>query len=138
MRKKFVPRLKFEEMGKKISCMTISEKGRSEGSVRFENKLYVITGAIGTGTGVGWKCVWGNRIVPLESYSGSLKALSYTEHNDEVHAKRRERGYDGMLITDGGKKVVMTGPSVEFYPVETEIQLSIFGIGESKSRQNVK
>ncbi len=122
---KYVPRPKFEEMTDKISCSEISNKGCSAGSVYFNNEQYVITGAVSTGAG-GTSAIWGNKIVPLEIYLGELKPLLYSEHNNEVDEGKRERGYDGMLIVNEGRKVVMTGPRITFRPIETEIQLTLY------------
>jgi hypothetical protein len=65
-------------------------------------------------------------IIPLSSYGGSLTPLKYHDHNHECACRRREIGYNGMLIKCEGKDVVMIGDSVEFKPVNTEIQLSLF------------
>ena len=122
----YVPRPKFEEMGDKISCCTISDKGCSKGTVNLNNELFVITGGFGDGKGIGWSCLMGMKAVPLKAYGGSLKPLNYNDHLLDRLEGNREVGYDGLLISSDGKNVVLTGDTIFFYPSETEIQLALF------------
>jgi hypothetical protein len=121
----FVPRPKFEEMSEKISCLTITENGNCR-TTTFGNKKFVITGAAGTGTGIGWAYLEGFEVTPEEVYTGSLVPMDYSKHWFDVEQGNRERSYAGMRIKADGIKVVFLGPRVRFNPVNTGEQIKLF------------
>ncbi len=121
----YVPQYKFNEMEKKISVKQLSERHAALDTVFFENREYVITGASGTGTGVGWAEFRGNRVEDLEHYNGTLPALSYDDHYIESRLGCREIGYQGQIIQFGKRKLVCC-EEYTFYPSELGKQASLF------------
>jgi len=111
----YVSQREFNKMGDIISCGTISEKGCSKGSINLNGESFVITGGGGDGNG-GWSFFWAMRAIPLKDYSGSLKPLSYNDHHYERLEGRRKTGYDGILISSDGQKVVLSGETITFKP----------------------
>jgi hypothetical protein len=121
----FVPRPKFDEMSGKIACLQIVEKKNCP-TVRFDNKLFVIAAAAGTGTGRGWSYLEGYEVVPVDRYTGDLVPLDYSKHFQEVTEGNRERSYNGLKITADGISVVCLGPSKTFLPLESGQQIKLF------------
>lgn len=125
----FIPRPKFEKMAENIACQNIVE-GQNCSTVRFNNRLFVISSAVGTGTGRGWSYLGAYEVTPVESYVGDLVPLKYQAHFAEVLEGNRKRSYAGMIITADGISVVCLGPEINFYPLEEGTQIELF--------QNVK
>lgn len=120
-----VPRPKFEEMEDKISCCTIAEKGRSKGTVYINNEMFVITGGIGDGKGIGFKSLFAMKAVLLKDYSGALKPLKYNDHSIDRLEGNREVGYNGLLIESDRQSVVLIGETIYIRPTENEIQFEL-------------
>lgn len=116
----FVPRPKFDQMADKCSCNTIGNSGCSNGSVNFNNEMYIITGSMSDING--YISFWAIKAVPLSAYNGSLKPLKRDDHLIDRLEGNREVGYDGMLIMNEGKEVVLTGETIFFKTDETKIQ----------------
>lgn len=118
--------LKFEELVKACSVMELSENKPVKATVLLKNTEYVVTGMAGTGTGIGWAEVYANRVVDLIKYRGKLTPLSYLEYRTEVNAGRRERGYEGLLVQYGTRKLVMCEQVVFKKSKERSVQTSLF------------
>lgn len=89
----------FDRMAKVNSCMRIGEGKSIAGTVHHLNKEYVITGAAGNGRATGWAEFSGYEVIDLMNYTGNIKPTSYANHPSG-------RGYTGMLITFGPRKLV--------------------------------
>lgn len=120
-----VSRPKYNEMADKLSALTISEN-RSCPSVEVQGRRYVMTGAMGAGTGDGWAHIEGMEVTPIEFYKGELQPLKYGDHWNAVREGNRERAYTGMQITCEGKPVVFIGGKVKFLPLDEGEQLAMF------------
>lgn len=120
-----VPMDKYTEIGNKTSCYNIVEKGTCK-TFWWLNRQYVATGATGNGTGHGWKSVTAQPVIPVATYTGILNPLPYHRHNAEVDAGLRERGYEGMLVTDGAAQLVIVGPKITFVGIVTNQQADLF------------
>lgn len=118
---------KFEEMGKRIYCLELSEE-KPVKSVMYQGDKYVVTGAAGTGTGEGWSQLWAHKVVPLSHYDGKKKPLTYHESINAVYEGVRTRGYGGMLITCDGAPYIMLDPKVTILmdPGQDDSQLDLF------------
>jgi len=122
----YVPEPKYREIDRANSCMSIIDHGTCK-TVHCNNAEYVITGAMGSGGGGDWACIWGAKVVDLSVYNGELIPLKYNAHWDEVRAGNRERAYAGMLlVTKGKRQIVVEGPQVEFRKLEVGKQLTLF------------
>lgn len=120
-----VPEDKLKRMATKSCCHLISEK-KPVSSVIFKNQRYIITGVVSSGND-GLIELWGNRFVPLESYAGDLKPLTYWEYQNEVNQGKRERGYNALITVCDNARVVMIRPRVTFVPIApTGEQASLF------------
>ncbi len=102
-------------MSSKVSCSTISENSKVKGTVFYQNQEYVLTGSCSSYL-EGIISVWGNKVTPIEQYRGELKALSYREYRIEVNIGARERGYNGLIVYDHDRALVMEGPVITFLP----------------------
>jgi hypothetical protein len=109
----FVPEAKFRELDKRNSAGTIAESGKAQ-TVTWLNDEYVPAGAMGTGGGGDWACIYGHKAVELSVYKGDLEPLPYSAHFGEVDKGKRERCYNGMLVKQGSRRLVMTGPEITF------------------------
>jgi hypothetical protein len=117
-------RPKFEQMCKMNSCLELSEGKPPRELVTILNEQYIITGSCTEKGTLKHIACWGNKVVPLKQYKGSIEPMPYYSHSHEVHEKRRERGYTGMLFTYKHKNYVCTD-QVKFEPEESEVQLEI-------------
>lgn len=102
-----VPKSKFDEMGTVVSCQSIIEKGKALGVVDWGNLEFVMTSAVGNGTGKGWKSIDGYRVIDKINYKGLLEPLLYDQHWVDVEAGNRQRGYTGMLIKYLNRELVL-------------------------------
>ena len=89
----------FDRMAKAVSCGHICERRSIAGTIHHLSKEYVITGAVGNGRGTGWQEFDGYEVVDLVNYTGVEKPTTYGDHPSG-------RGYTGMLITFGKRKLV--------------------------------
>lgn len=102
---------KFAEMSKRIWCLELSEE-KPVKSVMYQGNKYVITGAVGTGTGEGWSQLQAYKVVPLALYQGGVEPMTYRQAINAVYDGKRQRGYNGMLIKCDGAPYVMVGPKI--------------------------
>lgn len=119
-----VPEYKYHEMAKQLNG-SIAESDKITNSVFFENKEYIICHGVGTGTGAGWELLGGYRIEPLSSYKGTLKPLERGQHWQEVELGRRDRSYEGRLISKSGVKYVIC-ERYNFLQNTSDIQTKLF------------
>lgn len=109
-----------------ISCGTIAEKQRVRRTFNLGGKLVVMTAAMGTGTGIGWECIWGYEVKPVGQYTGPLEPLEYMQHYDAINAKQRDRAYTGMKVKYGQDWLVFVGIEITFKPGKQGKQLQLF------------
>lgn len=105
----------FASLENKCDLLAIIN-GKAKHLIKFKGKSYCLTGSIGTGTGVGARLRWAYEAVLLSEYKGANKPLSYHDHFDEARAGKRDRSYDGILLTYQKQKVVLVGPQITFVP----------------------
>lgn len=111
----FVPIPKFDAMAAVICCSNIVE-GKNCELVRVFGKSYVISAAVGTGTGRGWSYLKGYEVTPEPLYRGHLVALDYERQISAILNDERPRSYNGLKIKVDGETFVCVGSSVRFYP----------------------
>lgn len=120
-----VPTLKFEEMIKVLSTQYLSESQKAKGTVFLNNKEFIITGSMGTGTGFGYALLWGNRVEDLKLYKGKLKPLEISEHHLEIDKKNRRRGYEGQVIKFEKRNIVCC-EEYTFFEIKVGNQTALF------------
>lgn len=121
-----VPAYKFDEMAIILDAMSLSESEKVKHTCFYDKKEYIITSARGTGRGVGYDFLEGYRVEVLSMYKGSLKPLDRGEHWQQVELGRRQRSYEGRLIKNGVRKLVVCEP-YRFIKTEALTQTSLFG-----------
>lgn len=93
----FVSKQTFDKLNDMSCCRSISENTSIKHTLYHQNKEYVITGSMGTGHG-GFGLFFACRVIDLNLYTGPIKPLRHSDHQFEVGAGRRERGYIGQII----------------------------------------
>lgn len=120
-----VPTSKFNELIKAAATMSLSEKSLVHVTVMFQNKEFIITGSMGTGTGFGYAVLWGNRVVDYKSYKGKLEPLEKSGHLLLCDLGKRKRGYEGQIVYHGKRRLVCC-EEYSFIEEKTGIQASLF------------
>lgn len=105
--------------------MELSEGKPVKATVLLKNTEYVVTGARSS-LDLGWHEIYANRVVDLIKYRGKLTPLTELEYRTEVNAGRRERGYEGLLVQYGRRKLVMCERVVFKKSKERSVQTSLF------------
>lgn len=116
----------LKEFANSVNCMQLSISDNITNIIIYKGKNYVITGSIGNASG--YSCVMGNLLVMLHDYNGKLKPLMKSEHDIEVNFNKRERGYQGRLITFKNHRFVID-EEVEFKQIldeKKDEQLQLF------------
>jgi hypothetical protein len=108
---------KFDNMCSLMSTNSIIENGKAVATIHHLGQEYVITGAMGNGTGTGWKLLYARRVIDLAKYEGDTPK-SYHEH----HFKN---GYEGLLIKFLKRDIVLLN-EVIFKSVQMELQTTLF------------
>lgn len=121
----WVPTAKYKEISKKISCGSIAEKETCQ-TFLWQNKEYVATGAVGTGTGIGWAEIEVYQVEELASYKGDLEPMGYAEHRTAVDLGHRERGYGGQLVKSGKRELVFLCQRFTVLELKVGHQLAMF------------
>lgn len=122
-----VPKAKFEEMRLNICGQQIIN-GYVQNTVLLAGLEYIVTTGSGNNDGSTVHVI-AYRVAHLSKYKGSLKPLEYRMHFLAIDTGRRARGYNGMLIKHGQRKLVVVGGEVRFYPSDEGTQLGLFKIG---------
>ena len=114
---------KFNELHGLVSCQYRGEKGTVVGTTFYNNLEYAITGYMSKAG----HCseYYGNQVIDLNKYTGKLKPLDIHEHRMEVDFEKRERGYTGLIVNLGVRKLVMLKP-VCFINSGSGLQSSLF------------
>lgn len=121
----YVPAYKFDEMSIILDSMSLSESEKVKNTCFYDKKEYIITSARGSGDGRSYDFLEGYRVEVLSMYKGELKPLERGEHWVEVELGRRERSYEGRLIKNGVRKLVICEPYL-FYKTDALTQTSLF------------
>lgn len=108
-----------------VSCMEISTSGKLRGKLKHDGKYYGMTGASYGGKG-GKVQAHGREIINFDLYFGDLEPMEYGAHQDAVRAGKRERGYAGIMVKQGGKVWVFVGESVTFEAIPNPEQGTLF------------
>lgn len=115
----------IENMVKKSSVSSFTERGEITDIVFYKNRPYIILGFCSSGDkGIHWVDAYG--VEPLEYYEGPLVPKERWEHSQLVLEGKRERGYPGQIAKFIGTKYVITEEHLKFTPQETGVQLEMF------------
>jgi hypothetical protein len=106
----------FESLNDKLSLTSIIEKSTATDIIPIGAKRYCLTGAVGTGTGIGWESIFAYEAIALSDYTNEKRPLFYSEHSNDVFKGNRERSYDGLLITCKGDQFVLIGNKRQIIP----------------------
>lgn len=116
-----IPQVKFDEMSNNICGQQIA-KGYISNTIMFAGSEYIII----SGHGGNKAHLSAYQVVHLSKYKGSLTPLEYRMHFLAVDTGRRARGYNGMLIKHGQRKLVLVGDEIHFFPSAEGMQLGLF------------
>lgn len=87
---------------------------KSEGFM-FMGKLLVSVGFSSSGE-AGIISVTAHEAIPFLDYKGNVPAMYPVDHHQMVFEGKRERGYNGQIITVRGQKCVLVDPIIRFCP----------------------
>lgn len=104
----------LQKYAKMNSCGQLSVNSKVNKIFNHNGELIVITGSISSWN-EGYISIWGNIVVPLAEYKGTVPALDHDEHRDKVSKGEIERGYTGLIIRNKNQKFVLERP-IKFIP----------------------
>jgi len=110
----------------KLSSVKELQRNTVKEIVTHKNIRYVITGYTASFYDGTISCS-AKKIIFLDEYKGEIKPVSYDQCLIEVQLNRRERGYNGQLITYNGQKyVTVPGETITFKTDESGTQTELF------------